>query len=51
MRSAILFGSTLSPFSHAEVALKVLAYLDATSLCRAAQVSRHWKSLADDNLL
>ena len=34
-----------------EVALKVLAYLDATSLCRAAQVSRHWKSLADDNLL
>ncbi|KAI0282535.1 WD40-repeat-containing domain protein [Russula aff. rugulosa BPL654] len=34
-----------------EVALKVLAYLDATSLCRAAQVSRHWKFLADDNLL
>lgn len=34
-----------------EVSLKVLAYLDATSLCRAAQVSRHWKGLADDNLL
>ena len=34
-----------------EVSLKVLAYLDATSLCRAAQVSRHWRSLADDNLL
>lgn len=34
-----------------EVSLKVLAYLDATSLCRAAQVSRHWKALADDNLL
>ncbi len=37
-------------FPH-EVSLKVLAYLDATSLCRAAQVSRHWRSLADDNLL
>ena len=34
-----------------EVSLKVLAYLDATSLCRAAQVSRHWKALADDDLL
>ncbi len=34
-----------------EVTLKVLAYLDATSLCRAAQVSRHWKALADDDLL
>ncbi|KAH9042989.1 WD40 repeat-like protein [Lactarius hengduanensis] len=34
-----------------EVTLKVLAYLDAISLCRAAQVSRHWKALADDDLL
>ncbi|KAI0303381.1 quinon protein alcohol dehydrogenase-like superfamily, partial [Multifurca ochricompacta] len=34
-----------------EVSLRVLAYLDATSLCRAAQVSRHWKALADDDLL
>lgn len=34
-----------------EISLKVLAYLDATSLCRAAQVSRHWKALADDNTL
>ncbi|KAI0050014.1 WD40 repeat-like protein [Auriscalpium vulgare] len=34
-----------------EVALKVLGYLDATSLCRAAQVSRRWKSLADDDIL
>ena len=34
-----------------EVSLKVLAYLDATSLCRAAQVSRQWKALADDNIL
>ena len=34
-----------------EVSLKVLGYLDAISLCRAAQVSRHWKALADDDLL
>ncbi|OBZ75057.1 putative E3 ubiquitin ligase complex SCF subunit sconB [Grifola frondosa] len=34
-----------------EVSLKILGYLDATSLCRAAQVSRQWKSLADDDLL
>lgn len=34
-----------------EVALKVLGNLDATSLCRAAQVSKHWKSLADDDIL
>jgi F-box/WD-40 domain protein MET30 len=34
-----------------ELALKVLQNLDATSLCRAAQVSRRWKCLADDNIL
>ncbi|KAH7915977.1 WD40 repeat-like protein [Hygrophoropsis aurantiaca] len=34
-----------------EVSLKVLAHLDATSLCRAAQVSRQWRSLADDDIL
>ncbi|KAF8841161.1 WD40 repeat-like protein [Paxillus ammoniavirescens] len=34
-----------------EVSLKVLAYLDATSLCRAAQVSKQWHSLADDDVL
>ncbi|KAF9228036.1 WD40 repeat-like protein [Gyrodon lividus] len=34
-----------------EVCLKVLAYLDATSLCRAAQVSKQWHSLADDDIL
>ncbi|PPQ89066.1 hypothetical protein CVT25_006438 [Psilocybe cyanescens] len=34
-----------------EVSLKVLGYLDATSLCRAAQVTRRWKSLADDNIV
>ncbi|KAH9830924.1 WD40 repeat-like protein, partial [Rhodofomes roseus] len=43
----------LDPFAVVprEVSLKILGYLDATSLCRAAQVSRHWKSLADDDLL
>jgi len=34
-----------------EVSLKVLGYLDATSLCRAAQVTKRWKHLADDNIL
>ncbi|THH04032.1 hypothetical protein EW146_g10286 [Bondarzewia mesenterica] len=34
-----------------EVSLKILGYLDAISLCRAAQVSRRWKSLADDDIL
>ena len=34
-----------------EVALRILGYLDATSLCRAAQVSNRWRCLADDNIL
>ncbi|KDR73424.1 hypothetical protein GALMADRAFT_227874 [Galerina marginata CBS 339.88] len=34
-----------------EVNLKILGYLDATSLCRAAQVTKRWKSLADDNVV
>jgi F-box/WD-40 domain protein MET30 len=34
-----------------EISLKVLGYLDAMSLCRAAQVSKHWKRLADDDIL
>ncbi|KAL1675040.1 WD40-repeat-containing domain protein [Schizophyllum commune] len=34
-----------------EIGLKILGYLDATSLCRAAQVSRRWKALADDDIL
>ncbi|KZP24832.1 WD40 repeat-like protein [Athelia psychrophila] len=34
-----------------EVSLKVLGYLDATSLCRAAQVSKPWRRLADDDIL
>ncbi len=34
-----------------EVLLKILGYLDATTLCRAAQVSRQWRNLADDDIL
>lgn len=34
-----------------EVSFKVLGYLDATSLCRAAQVSKQWRGLADDDIL
>lgn len=34
-----------------EVGLRVLGYLDAISLGKAAQVSKLWKSLADDDLL
>ncbi|OCH95241.1 WD40 repeat-like protein [Obba rivulosa] len=43
----------IDPFAvlPSEVSLKILGYLDATSLCRAAQVSRHWKKLADDDVL
>ena len=34
-----------------EVSLRVLGFLDAISLGRAAQVSRLWRSLADNDLL
>ena len=34
-----------------EISIKILGSLDATSLCRAAQVSRKWRSLADDDVL
>ncbi|KAJ7109131.1 WD40-repeat-containing domain protein [Mycena epipterygia] len=34
-----------------EVSLKILGNLDATSLCRAAQVTKKWKALADDDIL
>jgi F-box/WD-40 domain protein MET30 len=43
----------IDPFSvlpH-EIALQILAHLDAISLGRAAQVSRKWKKLADDDVL
>lgn len=32
-----------------EIALKILCFLDCKSLCSAAQVSRRWKELADDD--
>lgn len=43
----------LDPFSvlPREVSLKVLSYLDAFSLGMAAQVSKDWRSLADDDIL
>lgn len=36
-------------FLPVEIALKILCYLDCASLCNAAQVSKKWKSLADDD--
>ena len=34
-----------------ELAYKILCYLDTTSLCKAAQVSQRWRSLADDDVV
>ncbi|KAL8676734.1 MAG: hypothetical protein Q9186_006780 [Xanthomendoza sp. 1 TL-2023] len=34
-----------------EISLKVLCYLDTTSLCKAAQVSQRWRTLADDDFV
>ena len=34
-----------------EIAFKILCYLDTTSLCKAAQVSRRWRTLADDDVV
>ncbi len=34
-----------------EISYKVLCFLDTTSLCKAAQVSRNWRSLADDDVV
>ncbi|PWN32812.1 WD40 repeat-like protein [Meira miltonrushii] len=43
----------LDPFAlfPREISLRILKHLDAMTLGRAAQVSRQWKSLADDDLL
>ncbi|KAG8881225.1 hypothetical protein FRB98_004456 [Tulasnella sp. 332] len=43
----------LDPFTlfPRELSLKILCYVDATSLTRAAQVSRLWNNLADDDVL
>ncbi len=53
LSSSWLWRSVIDPFSlfQREVSLKVLGHLDAMSLGRAAQVSRSWKQLADDDLL
>lgn len=34
-----------------EISYKILCYLDTTSLCKAAQVSQRWRSLADDDVV
>ncbi|KAK9452212.1 quinon protein alcohol dehydrogenase-like superfamily [Limtongia smithiae] len=34
-----------------EISFKILCYLDASSLCQAAQVSRKWRQLADDDVV
>ena len=34
-----------------ELGFKILCYLDTTSLCKAAQVSQRWRSLADDDVV
>ncbi|KAJ1726721.1 ubiquitin-binding SDF ubiquitin ligase complex subunit met30, partial [Coemansia biformis] len=34
-----------------DISLKILSYLDANSLCQAAQVSRIWAALANDDIL
>ena len=49
----LTFLIRIDPFTALprEVSLKILGYLDAISLCRAAQVSRRWKGLADDDIL
>lgn len=41
------FISALPP----EVAFRILCFLDTTSLCKAAQVSRKWRQLADDDVV
>ncbi|KAI1424918.1 WD40 repeat-like protein [Xylaria sp. FL1777] len=34
-----------------EISIRILQYLDATTLCKAAQVSQLWKKLADDDII
>lgn len=35
----------------AEIGLRILTFLDPTSICKAAQVSRRWRQLADDDVV
>ncbi|PWN28228.1 hypothetical protein BDZ90DRAFT_231979 [Jaminaea rosea] len=53
LSSELALAIRIDPFClfPREVSLKVLGHLDAMSLGRAAQVSRAWKELADDDLL
>lgn len=41
------FLSALPP----EISFKILCYLDTASLCKAAQVSQRWRTLADDDVV
>ncbi|KAF3938293.1 Beta-TrCP [Dactylella cylindrospora] len=41
------FLSALPP----ELAFRILSFLDTASLCKAAQVSRRWRTLADDDVV
>jgi F-box and WD-40 domain protein MET30 len=34
-----------------EVSFRILSFLDTTSLCKAARVSRRWRQLADDDVV
>ncbi|KAL9004335.1 MAG: hypothetical protein Q9188_002848 [Gyalolechia gomerana] len=34
-----------------EISYKILCHLDTTSLCKAAQVSQRWRTLADDDVV
>ena len=38
-------------FLPQEIAFQILSYLDAISLCCAAQVSKRWKLLADNDVV
>lgn len=53
LSSELAMAIRIDPFSlfPREVSLRVLSYLDAISLGRAAQVSKLWRSLADNDLL
>lgn len=53
LSSELALAIRIDPFClfPREVSLKVLGHLDAMSLGRAAQVSKTWRALADDDLL
>ena len=53
LSSELSVAIRIDPFSlfPREVSLRVLGFTDAITLGRAAQVSRSWKALADDDML